>query len=169
MSLYFEWRKSCGCRVPCNCKTSTKSTEAMYYSAQTKEAREIPPEHHEKLLTLEVKTKFPKERIKLDSILSILLETGTVQEYSYYIEFTLWRNDILITTQHFASLRQLGQIDQVKTIIGTMNISWTDYIASPGSYIYTVKAKRSDLLEENLTNVKIKNGTLNALVMPSHN
>ncbi|WP_078378842.1 hypothetical protein [Sutcliffiella halmapala] len=164
MSLYFEWRKSCGCRVPCNCDTSPKSKEPRYYFSQTKQTIEIPADASVEVLKLDVVIKLPLEKVKLDSVISTVVKTGEASEYSFHTEFSLWRNDTLITTENYAAIKQLGQDTEIKTLMNTVYLSWTDFILTPGSYTYKVKARRIETSETNIMEISANDRALNAIV-----
>lgn len=164
MSLYFEWRKSCGCRVPCNCNTSTKSKEQKYYVTQSTEVLDIPAESSMEVMKIDIIINPLLEKVKLDSVINTEITTEKNPEFSFHIEFSLWRNNLLLTTTSYALVKQLGQEEEAKSFMNTSHLSWTDHVLTPGIYTYTVKVNRINTSEENIHHVHINDRTLNAVV-----
>ncbi|WP_417898839.1 hypothetical protein ABN702_22680 [Bacillus haimaensis] len=158
MSLYFEWIKSSGSYVPYGCK------EPRLYFDQIKEPLHVPLDSLVEILMLEVTIDSAKERVWLDSKVNLKMETGISSEYSILCEFSLWRNSTLLATEKFALTNQIGKEGKVKTLMISVGISCTDDLLPPGNYTYTLKVRRLEDVEENVSNFEVKDRGLNAVV-----
>lgn len=158
MSLYFEWIKSSGSHVPYGCK------EPRLYFVQKEETLEVTLDSLVEILKLDVTINSSNERVWLDSKVNLKLDTGTSSDYSIHSEFSLWRNSTLLATEKFALTNQIGKEGKVKTLMNSIGISCTDALLAPGNYTYTLKARRIEDVEENVSNFEVKDRGLKAVV-----
>ncbi len=164
MSLYFEWRKSCGCRVPCNCEVQPKRMEPRYYFNQADEMLVIPADTPTQAIELEVTTFLPNETVKLDAMLEAFILTENNPNYSFIVEFSLIRGTTPLTSESFAMINQIGQSDVEKNIINTSKITWTDIVPLPGTYTYFIEVNHITLPEQHIASVEIQDRSLTAIV-----
>ncbi|MGD6831772.1 hypothetical protein ACQCT5_06390 [Sutcliffiella halmapala] len=158
MSLYFEWIKSSGPHGPYGCM------EPRLYFVQIKEPMDVTLDSLVEILKLDVTINSSKERVWMDSKVNLKMDTGISSEYSIHSEFSLWRNSTLIATENFALTNQLGKEGKTKTLINSIGISWIDDLLPPGNYTYTLKVRRLEDVEENVSNFEVKDRGLNAVV-----
>ncbi|MGM0837581.1 MAG: hypothetical protein ACQEV7_15600 [Bacillota bacterium] len=156
MSLYFEWSK----------EGKNSSNDQRYYFVQAKEPMDITLDSILEILKLDVKITSTMQRVWLDSKVNLLIETGTTSEYSIHTEFFLWRNNKLLTTESIALINQIGQDGKKKTLMNSISLSWTDVLLTPGNYTYTLKARRLENIEENISTIQLKDRALNVVVFP---
>lgn len=156
MSLYFEWSK----------EGKNSSNDLRYYFVQAKETMDITLDSIAEILKLDMKITSSMQRVWLDSKVNLLIETGTSSEYSIHTEFFLWRNNKLLTTENIALINQIGQDGKKKALMNSISLSWTDVLLTPGNYTYTLKARRLENIEENISTIQLKDRALNAVVFP---
>ncbi|WP_404347967.1 hypothetical protein LG311_19255 [Sutcliffiella horikoshii] len=167
MSLYFEWRKSCGCRVPCNCDVQPRGMEPRYYFNQSDEMLGIEADTPTQAIELKVKTHFPNEVVKLDAMIEAFILTENNPAYSFIVEFSLLRETTPLTSESFALINQFGQNDCEKTIINTTKIIWTDIIPLPGTYTYYLEVNHITLPNQNIASVEVQDRSLTAISFPA--
>lgn len=166
MSLYFEWRKSCGCRVPCNCNIQPKRAEPRYYFNQSDEMLTIPADTPTRAIELVVTTTLPNEPVKLDAMLETFILTENDPYYSFIVEFSLLRGTTPLTSESYAMINQVGKSESEKTIINTIKITWTDIVPLPGTYTYVIEVNHITLPEQNITSVEVQDRSLTAITFP---
>lgn len=154
MSLYFEWSK----------EGKNSGNDQRYYFVQAKEMMDVTLDSIVEILKLDVKITSTMQKVWLDSKVNLKIETGNPSEYSVHTEFFLWRNNKLLTTENIALTNQLGQDGKIKTLMNTISLSWTDVLLTPGNYTYTLKARRLEIVEENISTIQLKDRALNAVV-----
>ncbi|QFT90712.1 hypothetical protein FIU87_18870 [Bacillus sp. THAF10] len=164
MSLYFEWRKSCGCREACNCETlPPMQGKEKYFFNQSDEMLTILPDTPTSAIEIEVTTHVPNSIVKLDSMFETFILTGLESNFSFIVEFSLLRKTTPITSESFAMINQLGQPDCEKTIMNTTKITWTDIVPTPGTYTYLVEVNHITLPDQNIDSVEIQDRSLTAI------
>jgi hypothetical protein len=156
VSLYFEWSK----------EGKSSVNDQGYYFVQAKDAMDVTLDSIVEIFTLDVKITSTMQRVWLDSKVNLKIETGTTSEYSIHTEFFLWRNNKLLTTENIALTNQIGQDGKIKTLMNSISLSWTDVLLTPGNYTYTLKARRLENVEENISTIQLKDRALNAVVFP---
>lgn len=166
MSLYFEWRKSCGCRVPCNCDLLPKSVEPRYYFNQSDEMLAILADTPTQAIEIEVTTYLPNEIVKLDAMLEAFILTENDPYYSFIVEFSLLRGTTPLTSESFAMINQVGKSESEKTIINTTKIIWTDIVPLPGTYTYVIEVNHITLPEQHIASVEVQDRSLTATTFP---
>ncbi|CAG9623247.1 hypothetical protein [Sutcliffiella rhizosphaerae] len=166
MSLYFEWRKSCGCRVPCDCDSKTNQEnekQPKLFFTQSDEMLTIPPDTPTNAIELEVTTFSPNTMVKLDSMIETFVLTGREQHYSFIVEYYLMRKSTPITSESFAMINQLGQPDCEKTIMNTTKITWNDIVPLPGKHTYLLEVNHITLPNQNIESVELQDRSLTAI------
>ncbi|KMJ59053.1 hypothetical protein AB685_08270 [Bacillus sp. LL01] len=166
MSLYFEWRKSCGCRVPCNCEVQPKSTEPRYYFTQADEMLAILADTPTQAIELDITTFLPNETVKLDAMIEAFILTENDPNYSFIVEFSLLRETTPLTSESFALINQMGKSECEKTIINTTKITWTDIVPLPGTYTYFIEVNHITLPEQHIASVEVQDRSLTAITFP---
>ncbi|MDN4608221.1 hypothetical protein [Sporosarcina highlanderae] len=120
------------------------------------------------LIQVTVTTEETNDRVRIDSMLSVIIVTGTDGVSGFNVPFRLFRDNTQIAT---ISLTQTGQLKQTgvqSQILDAPNITWTDVPGLPGTYTYRITGERRGG-EENILSVSVNNRQIDAIVFPPEN